>query len=84
MFFRAYLGWSLNHVAQNYLFIAMLCAKMSRVNKAKELTTDFTLDRKCREKSNDFRNHIFSKVHVLFEFFENKKKLQTMRNLRKI
>jgi len=38
----AYLGWSLKHVAQNYLFIsisfclfiAILCAKMSRVNKA--------------------------------------------------
>jgi len=42
MFFRAYLGWSLKDVAQNYifisisfyLFIATLCAKMSRVNKA--------------------------------------------------
>ncbi len=37
MFFRAYLGWSLKHVAQNYLFylfIAMWSAKMSRVNKA--------------------------------------------------
>jgi hypothetical protein len=32
--FRAYLGWSLKHGAQNYLFIAVLCAKMSRVNKA--------------------------------------------------
>jgi hypothetical protein len=32
MFFIAYIGWSLKHVAQNYLFIAILCAKMSRVN----------------------------------------------------
>ncbi len=39
MFFRAYPGWSLKHVAQNFLFIsisfycniAILCAKMSRV-----------------------------------------------------
>jgi len=44
MVFRAYLGWSYKHVAQNYLFIsisfdlfiAILCAKMSRVNKALE------------------------------------------------
>ncbi len=34
MFFRAYLGWSLKHVAQNYLFIEILFAKMSRMNKA--------------------------------------------------
>jgi len=42
MLFRGYLGWSLKHVAQNYLFISIsfylfiriLCAKMSRVNKA--------------------------------------------------
>jgi len=38
MFFRAYLGWSLKHVAQNVLFIAILCAKMSHVNKALECT----------------------------------------------
>jgi hypothetical protein len=31
--FKAYLGWSLEHMAQNYLFIAILCAKMSRVKK---------------------------------------------------
>ncbi len=31
---RACLGWSLKHLAQNDLFIAILCAKMSRVNKA--------------------------------------------------
>ncbi len=44
MFFRAYLGRSLKHVAQNYLFmaisfycnIAILRDKMSRVNKASE------------------------------------------------
>jgi len=42
MFFRAYFGWSLKHVAQNYifisisfcLFIAILRAKIFRVNKA--------------------------------------------------
>ncbi len=34
MFFRAYLGWSLKHVVQSDLFIALLCAKISRVNKA--------------------------------------------------
>ncbi len=33
MSFRAYLGWSLKHVAQNYLFIPILCAKMSNVDK---------------------------------------------------
>jgi len=39
MFFRSYLGWSLKHVAQNYIFIAIsfyrnnaiLCAKISSV-----------------------------------------------------
>jgi hypothetical protein len=44
MFFRAYLDCSLKHVAQNYLFIArsfyrniaILSAKISRVNKALE------------------------------------------------
>ncbi len=42
MIFRACLGWSLKHVAQNYLFIAIsfylniaiLCAKMYRVTWA--------------------------------------------------
>ena len=42
MFFRVYPGWSLKLVAQNYLFIsisfylfiAILCVKMSPVNKA--------------------------------------------------
>jgi hypothetical protein len=44
MHFIAYLGWSLKHVAQNYLFIlisfiAILCANMSRVNKALSVYT---------------------------------------------
>ncbi len=33
MFLGAYLGWSLKQVAQNYLFIPILSAKMSHVNK---------------------------------------------------
>jgi len=66
MFDRAYLGWSLKHVAQNdffiaisfyrniflsqYLFIAKLYAKMSRMNKAIRLPS--YLSKLDRYKSN--------------------------------
>ncbi len=65
MFFRAYLGWSLKHVAQNYLFIAIsfylfiaiLCAKMSRVNKALMGYTRVSVSKLVRIKFVQIANH---------------------------